>query len=79
MKKTQGFCLFQTLSSQMEEKLTEAYETGFLDGQASGQNWKQAVKEALEETKGIGPGRKELFLERLDRKMERPQDPEKTQ
>lgn len=64
---------------QMEEKLTEAYETGFRDGQASGRNWKQAVKETLEETKGIGPGRKELFLERLDRKMERPQDPEKTQ
>lgn len=64
---------------QMEEKLTEAYEMGFRDGQARGQNWKQAVKETLEETKGIGPGRKELILERLDRKMERPQDPEKTQ
>lgn len=64
---------------QMEEKLTEAYETGFRDGQAGRQNWKQAVKETLEETKGIGPGRKELILERLERKMERPQDPEKTQ
>ena len=64
---------------QMEEKLTEVYETGFQDGQAEGQDWRQAVKETLEETKGIGPGRKELILERLDRKMEGHQEPRKTQ
>lgn len=62
---------------QMEGKLTEAYESGFRDGQAEGQNWRQAVKETLEETKGIGPGRKELILERLDRKMERQQESKK--
>ena len=64
---------------QMEEKLTEAYKTGFRDGQAKGQNWRQAVRETLEETKGIGPGRKELILERLERKMEGQQEPRKTQ
>lgn len=70
---------------QMEGKLTEVYETGFRDGQeagrakAGGQNWRQAVKDNLEETKGIGPGRKELILERLDRKMEGYQEPRKTQ
>ena len=68
---------------QMEGKLTEVYETGFQDGQtagqAKGQNWRQTVKETLEETKGIGPGRKELILERLDRKMEEYQEPRKTQ
>lgn len=68
---------------QMEGKLTEVYEAGFRDGQIAGQakerNWRQAVKETLEETKGIGPGRKELILERLDRKMERQQEPRKTE
>lgn len=68
---------------QMEGKLTEVYETGFQDGQTDGQtkerNWRQAVKETLEETKGIGPGRKDLILERLDRKMEGYQEPRKTQ
>lgn len=64
---------------QMEEKLTEAYKAGFRDGQAAGRNWRQAAREALEETKGIGPGRKELILERLDRKMEGYQEPGKTQ
>lgn len=64
---------------QMEGKLTEVYEAGFRDGQAKGRNWRQAVKETLEETKGIGPGRKELILERLDRKMERRQEPRKTE
>lgn len=64
---------------QMEEKFTEAYKTGFRDGQAKGQNWRQAVRETLEETKGIGPGRKELILERLERKMEGQQEPRKTQ
>lgn len=68
---------------QMEGKLTEAYETGFQDGQAAeqakarGQNWRQAVEETLVETKGIGPGRKELFLERLDRKIEGQQEAKK--
>lgn len=68
---------------QMEGKLTEVYETGFQGGQTAGQakgkDWRQAVKETLEETKGIGPGRKELILERLDRKMEEYQEPRKTQ
>lgn len=64
---------------QMEGKLTEVYETGFQDGQAKERNWRQAVKETLEETKGIGPGRKDLILERLDRKMEGHQESRKTQ
>lgn len=64
---------------QIEGKLTEVYETGFQDGQAKERNWRQAVKETLEETKGIGPGRKDLILERLDRKMEGHQESRKTQ
>lgn len=61
---------------QMEGKIQEAYDAGFRDRD---KNWRRAVESTLEETKGIGPGRKELILERLDRKMERPQDPEKSQ
>ncbi len=61
---------------QMEGKIQEAYNAGFRDRD---KNWRRAVESTLEETKGIGPGRKELILERLDRKMERPQDPEKSQ
>lgn len=61
---------------QMEGKIQEEYDAGFRDRD---KNWRRAVESTLEETKGIGPGRKELILERLDRKMERPQDPEKSQ
>ncbi len=76
---------------QIEGKLQEAYDAGFRAGKESagagtaetGENerrkWKQAVETALELTKGIGPGRKELFRERLNRELERQQDPEKLQ
>lgn len=77
---------------QMEGKLQETYNVGFRDGQeverAAGQakagtdaeqGWRRAVESTLEETKGIGPGRKALFLERLDRKTRGQQEPEKLQ
>lgn len=74
---------------QIEEKLQEAYDTGFQDGGKSPRqagagaegtpNWRKAVESALEETKGIGPGRKALFLERLDRKTKGQQEAEKLQ
>lgn len=77
---------------QMEGKLQEAYDTGVNDGLEAGKtagraeagtdaerNWRQSVEATLEETKGIGPGRKALFLERLDRKIRGQQEPEKTQ
>lgn len=77
---------------QMEGKLQEAYDAGFRDGReaekAAGragagtdaeQSWRRAVETTLDETKGIGPGRKALFLERLDRKIRGQQEPEKTQ
>lgn len=61
---------------QMEGKIQEAYNAGFRDRD---KNWRRAVESTLEETKGIGPGRKELILERLDRKIRGQQDPEKSQ
>ena len=68
---------------QIEEKLQEAYDTGFQNGGKSagqaGAGWRKAVESALEETKGIGPGRKALFLERLDRKTKGQQEAEKLQ
>lgn len=61
---------------QLEKKLGEAYEAGHLAGKQEGnreakrqqENFRRAVEETLIETKGIGPGRKELFLERLEAK-----------
>ena len=70
---------------QMERKLQEAYDAGYFNGKATGMKlagersedimkarknaWQQAVRNTLDETKGIGPGRRELFLERLDQKL----------
>lgn len=51
---------------ELEEYLTMVYGKG---RQAATGQWKQAVTETLLETKGIGPGRKELFVERLNGKM----------
>ena len=53
----------------LEEYLTMVYGKGYDKGRAAtATQWKQAVEETLQETKGIGPGRKELFLERLNGK-----------
>ena len=55
---------------ELEEYLTMVYGKGYDKGRvAATAQWKQAVEETLMETKGIGPGRKELFRERLDGKM----------
>lgn len=55
---------------ELEEYLTMVYGKGYDKGRAAAAaQWKQAVEETLMETKGIGPGRKELFRERLDGKM----------
>lgn len=51
---------------QLEEKLTEAYARGHY---LAARKWQQAVEETLDQTKGIGPSRKELFLERLKLKI----------
>lgn len=54
----------------LEEYLTMVYGKGYDKGRAAAAaQWKQAVEETLQETKGIGPGRKELFRERLNGKM----------
>ena len=50
----------------LEEYLTSVHGKG---RQAATAQWKQAVAETLQETKGIGPGRKELFWERLKNKI----------
>lgn len=71
---------------QMGDKLQEIFNIGYDQGKAAGKRitlertenimyarkraWQQAVEDALKETKGIGPGRKELFLERLHQKLE---------
>ena len=76
---------------QMEHKLQESYDAGYSRGKAAGiklagdrsedilkarkNAWQKAVKDTLDETKGIGPGRKELFLERLDQKLNPKTDP----
>lgn len=57
---------------QMEDKLTEAYARGHY---LADRKWKQAVEETLELTKGIGPSRKELFLERLKLKIQKDENP----
>ena len=51
---------------QLEDKLTEAYARGHY---LANRKWQKAVEETLEQTKGIGPSRKELFLERLRLKI----------
>ena len=51
---------------QMEDRLTEAYARGHC---LAARKWQQAVEETLEKTKGIGPRRKELFLEQLKLKI----------
>lgn len=51
---------------QLEDKLTEAYASGHY---LANRKWQQAVEETLDQTKGIGPSRKELFLERLRLKI----------
>lgn len=51
---------------QLEDKLTEAYARGHY---LAARKWEQAVEETLGQTKGIGPSRKELFLERLKLKI----------
>ncbi len=51
---------------QLEDKLTEAYARGHY---LANRKWQQAVEETLDQTKGIGPSRKELFLERLRLKI----------
>lgn len=51
---------------QMEDKLTEVYARGHY---LAARKWQQAVEETLDQTKGIGPSRKELFLERLRLKI----------
>lgn len=51
---------------QLEDKLTEAYARGHY---LATRKWQKAVEETLEQTKGIGPSRKELFLERLKLKI----------
>ena len=50
----------------LEEYLTAVHGKG---RQAATAQWKQTVAETLQETKGIGPGRKELFWERLKNKI----------
>lgn len=65
---------------QLEEKLGEAYKAGHLDGrkeqgreaERQQEDFRRAVEETLIETKGIGPGRRELFLERLEAKTGKP-------
>lgn len=65
---------------QLEKKLSEAYEAGEAAGCREGfrraerqqESFRRAVEETLAETKGIGPGRKELFLERLEAKTGKP-------
>lgn len=57
---------------QLEDKLTEAYARGHY---IAARKWKQAVEETLEQTKGIGPSRKELFLERLKLKIQESKSP----
>lgn len=55
---------------ELEEYLTMVYGKGYDKGRvAATAQWKQAVEETLMETKGIGPGRKELFRERLKNKI----------
>ena len=51
---------------QLEDKLTEAYARGHY---LANRKWQKAVEETLDQTKGIGPSRKELFLERLRLKI----------
>lgn len=57
---------------QLEDKLTEAYARGHY---LAARKWQQAVEETLEQTKGIGPGRKGLFLERLKMKIQESKNP----
>lgn len=57
---------------QLEEKLTEAYARGHY---LAARKWEQAVEETLDQTKGIGPNRKELFLERLKLKIQEGKSP----
>jgi len=64
---------------QIEDKLTDACEIGACVSRIENARWKQAVEQTLDETKGIGPGRKELFLERLKLKLAAGQKMEKLQ
>lgn len=72
---------------ELEERLSLIYKKGFEEGHKDGfqkqasrgkdileaarRNWQQDLEAALEETKGIGQARKELFLENLKQKRER--------
>lgn len=60
---------------QIEDKLTEAYD----EGVSASRGWMKLVEQTLEETKGIGPGRKALFLERLKFKVAAGQNAKKLQ
>lgn len=51
---------------QLEEKMSEVLELGKTEaGEEKDTIWQQAVEEALKSLPGIGPKRKELFMEYL--------------